>query len=102
MLCLLESAHESNGVLSFQHEPGRYAAVLLQCFSRDLKAREFLTQFKANNPNLSSVMEVKLAFLERFQSEGMTSEDQPPSVRKNGHKFTAQANFNLCRSHTHA
>jgi hypothetical protein len=39
MLCLLESALEANGALSIQREPGRYTTVLLQCCSKDQKAR---------------------------------------------------------------
>eukprot|EP00983_Pelagomonas_calceolata_P036400 1133657-Pelagomonas_calceolata.AAC.1 len=50
-LTLLDSAPLANGALSIQQEPQRYAAVLLQCCSREQKAREFLSNFNATNPN---------------------------------------------------
>jgi hypothetical protein len=40
---------------------------------------ESMTQYKADTPNPSSVMEVKPALLKRFQSESMTREDQSPA-----------------------
>ncbi len=71
MITLLDSALEANGALSIQEQPARYATVLLQCCSKEQKAREFLTNLRTTSP-MNSVPEIKQAFLERFQSEVRT------------------------------
>ena len=70
-LNLLDATLQANGQLSILSEPLKYSALLFTSCKNERKATEFL-QFHIRQHPESSTKAIRDAFLERFQSEGLT------------------------------